>query len=199
MRFSKPEELKKRNLIVKLDGTAYAKDQDGKEILDKDGKPTIRGYYAEVQLDQSLYKPDKVRSGEVQVDANPYLASHEQSHPNGGTFVQHKEFYQKSQVDAMLAATKKTVEIDGKTVFGIQADITPVKGTDGKTTMIINTSQEMGPSKNPYFGKNVLDKQAAVTTAAKEARDAQRAAQKEAPEAQAEATAEVEAETPEVG
>ena len=199
MRFKKQEELKQRNLIVQEAGTAYAKD--------KNGKPTdeVKGHYAIVSLDQSLYKPDKIKSGEATVDTNPYLASKTVDHPNGGQFVDHKVFYQKSQWDKMVeAAGKKNVEIDGKTVLGIQADITPVKSSEkdanGKTptVMIVNTAQPMGPSKNPYFGKTILDKQNAVTKAAKEVRAAQ-AETKTAPEVQAEAQTEAEAETPEVG
>lgn len=198
MRFKEAEELKARNLIVQEAGTAYVKDEQGNPT-DK-----VKGHYAIVSLDQSLYKPDKIKSGEVKVDSNPFLASRVVNHPNGGQFVDHKVFYQASQWDKMVeAAGKKVTEIDGKTVLGIQADITPVKSAEkdanGKnpTVMIVNTSEPMGPSKNMYFGKTVLDKQAAVTKAAKEVKAAQNA--KAAPEVEAEAQVENEAETPEIG
>lgn len=157
-----------------------------KGVVVKNGKET--GRFLDVQVDQSLYSPDKVKSGEIKVDTNPHLASQQVEHPNGGTYVSHRAFYATSQVEAMMAAAgdKKTKQLDnGDTAFGIQADV--MKNAKGQ--LLVATDKPMAATKNPRFGKNILEKQATVTAAAKEARAAEIEAAKNAPEAAKEAHA----------
>jgi hypothetical protein len=168
-----------------------------KGVVMKDGKET--GRFLDVQVDQSLKNADKVKSGEAQADSNPHLASYEAKGKQGNTFVSHRVFYSEKQMEAIKAAAGKKVATleNGDAVYGIKADV--MKNSKGQ--LLINTEHDMTPSKNPYFGKNVLDKQNAVTGAAKEYRTAQRAAEAEAktPEVEAEAQAkEAENDAPDV-
>lgn len=158
----------------------------------KEGKEV--GRFLDVQVDQSLKNADKVKSGEAKADSNPHLASYEAKGKNGNTFVSHRIFYSESQFNAMKdAAGKKAATLEnGDSVYGIQADLTK----NAKGQLVVNTEHDMKPTHNPHFGKNVLDKQASVTKAAKDVRAAERAAQAET--AAPEATAKVEAEGPEM-
>ena len=158
---------------------------------DKDG--AIKGRYLDVQVDQSLKNADKVKDGKSPADSNPHLASYSKDHPNGGTYVDHRIYYSESQYQKMVeAAGKKAATLEnGDTVLGITADVR--KNAQGQ--LIVATDKDMTATKNPHFGKTVLNKQASVTAAAKEHRTAVREAQAEA-QAQAEAEAQNEAETP---
>ena len=173
------------NLIVHAPAKSVVPDKD------KDG--AIKGRYLDVQVDQSLKNADKVKDGKSPADSNPHLASYSKDHPNGGTYVDHRIYYSESQYQKMVeAAGKKAATLEnGDTVLGITADVR--KNAQGQ--LIVATDKDMTATKNPHFGKTVLDKQAAVTAAAKEHRTAVREAQAEAP-AQAQAEAQNEAETP---
>ena len=63
---------------------------------------------------------------------------------------------------------------------------------------MIDTTKPMSRTRNPYFGRNTLEKQEAVTKAAKEARVASREAAKAAPEKENVAEVENQVEEPEV-
>lgn len=167
------------NLIVHAPAKSVVPDKD------KDG--AIKGRYLDVQVDQSLKNADKVKDGKSPADSNPHLASYSKDHPNGGTYVDHRIYYSESQYQKMVeAAGKKAATLEnGDTVLGITADVR--KNAQGQ--LIVATDKDMTATKNPHFGKTVLDKQASVTAAAKEHRTAVR-------EAQAEAQAQNEAETP---
>lgn len=171
------------NLIVHAPAKSVVPDKD------KDG--AIKGRYLDVQVDQSLKNADKVKDGKSPADSNPHLASYSKDHPNGGTYVDHRIYYSESQYQKMVeAAGKKAATLEnGDTVLGITADVR--KNAQGQ--LIVATDKDMTATKNPHFGKTVLDKQASVTAAAKEHRTAVREAQAEA---QAEAEAQNEAETP---
>lgn len=162
-------------------------------VRDKDHDGAIKGRYLDVQIDQSLKNADKVKDGQSKADTNPHLASYDKDHPNGGTYVDHRIYYSESQYQKMVdAAGKKAASLEnGDTVLGISADVR--KNAQGH--LIVATDKPMAPSKNPHFGKTVLDKQAAVTTAAKEHRAKVRESEAEA-EAQVQAEAQNEAETP---
>lgn len=175
------------NLIVHAPAKSVVPDKD------KDG--AIKGRYLDVQVDQSLKNADKVKDGKSPADSNPHLASYSKDHPNGGTYVDHRIYYSESQYQKMVeAAGKKAATLEnGDTVLGITADVR--KNAQGQ--LIVATDKDMTATKNPHFGKTVLDKQAAVTAAAKEHRTAVREAQAEAQaQAQAQAEAQNEAETP---
>lgn len=156
-----------------------------KSVKEKDGK--IIGRYLDVQVDQSLKNHDKILSGESKADPNPHLASYTVKHPDGGTYTAHTTFYSQSQIEAMeKAAGSKVVTLDnGDRVFGIEADVKP----NIKKELIVATNKPMGPTKNRQFGEDILEKQAKVTSVAKEARDAAYAgrAAREAQEVEAEA------------
>lgn len=173
------------NLIVHAPAKSVVPDKD------KDG--AIKGRYLDVQVDQSLKNADKVKDGTSSADSNPHLASYSKDHPNGGTYVDHRIYYSESQYQKMVeAAGKKAATLEnGDTVLGITADVR--KNAQGQ--LIVATDKDMTATKNPHFGKTVLDKQASVTAAAKEHRTAVREAQAEA-QAQAQAEAQNETETP---
>lgn len=159
----------------------------------KDGK--TNGKYLDVQVDQSLKNPDKVLTGEAQADTNPHLTSRKVQHPSGGEYVSHRVFYKQSQLEAIANAAGKnyTHEINGEkpgTVYGVCASL--LKNAKGE--LLIDTSKEMTHTKNPKFIKTILERQAAVTTAAREFRDAQIQSEGSDVEAQAETTKD----TPEV-
>lgn len=176
--------FKGNNLIVHAPANAVLHE-------DKNDKNSpIKGRFLDVQVDQSLFPADKVATGEKSADTNPHLSSVQKDHPNGGIYVSHRTYYSEAQFQAITdAAGKKAATLEnGDTVYGITADVMK----NAKGDLIINTKQPMSPTNNPFFGKNVLDKQAAVTDAAKAFKETERAAAKEAPEA--EATVEAEAE-----
>lgn len=168
------------NLIAKIGAAVHDKETG-----------EIKGHFVEVQVDQSLKKPDKILDGTSMADSNPYLSSVEQQHPNGGTYVSHMKYYSESQIDAMRAgAGKKSFTApDAKgqehEVLGIKANV--MKASDG--ALIVNTKAPIEPTSNPHFGRTVFEKQAAVTKAAKQARAARIEANKAA---QTEKAAEVE-------
>ena len=173
------------NLIVFAPINCFGKSKDGKTI----------GKYLDVQVDQSMKNPDKVLTGEVQADTNPHLTSHKAYHPIGGEYVSHRVFYKQSQLEAIVNAAGKnyTRKIKAKksgTVYGVRASL--LKNAKGE--LLIDTSKEMTHSDNPKFTKSILERQAAVTTAAREFRDAQIQSEGSDVEAQAETTKD----TPEV-
>lgn len=155
---------------------------------DKTKKDVIKGRFLDVQVDQSLMNPDKVREGKgpeagketksgamtIAPQTNPHLVSNEVDHPNGGTYVNHRTYYTEEQYQSMAkAAGKKSFKTDkGDQVLGIQANLTK----NAKNELIVNTAKPMSATRNPYFGKNVLKNQDAVTKAAREFRDVQREA-----------------------
>jgi hypothetical protein len=161
------------NLLIEMNPSRVQKDNNG----------AIVARYLTVQVDQSLRNPDKVRDGSSpvapgQVDSNPYLASATKTGKNGSEYVEHAVNYKESQYQKMLeaAGNKKTVvsktKADG-TAFDVE-----VLGVKGIVTFnsaklgILNTAAPMEASTNPRFGKTILSKQAAVTAAAKEVREA---------------------------
>ena len=163
--------------------------------------------FLEIQVDQSLRNAEKVASGESKADTNPYLVSYKKDHPNGGEYVSHRDKYWENQFQAIEAAAKdpdpkdpkhpndKIVTLDnGDTLYGIQASLTK----NARGNLMIDTTKPMRRTRNPYFGRNVLEKQEAVTKAAKEARAASREAVKSAPEPEVTAEAEAQAEEPQV-
>ena len=153
---------------------------------------TKTGKMIEIQKDQSLMNPDRVITGAQQkaamskqnskgeaqnvADTNPYLVSKERTIENEKgelTYVDHKLNYATSQIDKIVeAAGDKNFELekDGRmfTVYGIKADLRITK--DGKG-FAVDTSKEMSPSDNKHFGIEMLEKQEAVTQAAKIFRD----------------------------
>lgn len=163
--------------------------------------------FLEIQVDQSLRNVEKVVSGESKADTNPYLVSYKKDHPNGGEYVSHRDKYWENQFQAIEAAAKdpdpkdpkhpndKIVTLDnGDTLYGIQASLTK----NARGNLMIDTTKPMSRTRNPYFGRNILEKQEAVTKAAKEARAASREAVKSAPEPEVTAEAEAQAEEPQV-
>lgn len=173
------------NLIVFAPTNGSGKSKDGK----------TNGKYLDVQVDQSLKNPNKVLIGEAQADTNPHLASRKVQHPSGGEYVSHRVFYKQSQLEAIANAAGQnyTREITGEkpgTVYGVRASL--LKNAKGE--LLIDTSKEMTHTKNPKFTETVLERQAAVTTAAREFRDAQIQSEGSDVEAQAETTKD----TPEV-
>ena len=152
-------------------------------VSGKDGNEDA--IYLEIQVDQSLRNPDKVAKGDVKkgegivpIQTNPYLVSYDKPHPDGGTYVAHRDRYWPNQLEKIeKAATasdpklSKIVKCDnGDVLYGIRANL--MQNTRGN--LVIDTSKEIKISDNPHFGKNILDKQAAVTKAAKAYRDATR-------------------------
>lgn len=171
--------MTQQSLIVHMppNGIVYAKD--------KEGNPTkgIKGRYLDIQLDQSLRKPEKIAQGQVKgIQKDPHLtnANAHFKAKDGKTkyFTSHREFYSTEQIDKMQkAAGKKIVTGKDKSVtMGITANIM----SKAPGHFIINTSKEMGPTKNPYFGKNIMEKQDAVTKAMQDYSNKQYEAQKAA-------------------
>jgi hypothetical protein len=185
------------SLIVKLPAKGVIPATDGKK----------GAFFLEIQVDQSLRNPDKVASGESKADTNPYLVSYDKEHPNGGKYVSHRDKYWENQFKAIEAAAKdpdpkdpkhpndKIVTLDnGDKIYGIQASLTK----NARGNLMIDTTKPMSRTRNPYFGRNTLEKQEAVTKAAKDARAASREAAKAAPEKENVAEAENQVEEPEV-
>ena len=172
--------------------------QNASLILQIQGK-NEKGAYVVAQIDQSLKNPAKVAEGNSLADSNPFLNSREVEHPEGGTYVDHGKFYQQSQIDKMLEVAKETVDKDGKPVYGIEANLGINNGE-----VFINTSKDMGPTKNPRFGKNTMEAQENVRAAAKEFSAKQREDRTKDLTADAEAkvpemeTPEISTDTPEV-
>lgn len=183
----------------------------GHEYTDKESGE-VKAVYLDVQVDQSLKSPDKILEGKAQADTNPHLVSNKTVSKNakGEDFewVDHRARYAASQFDKIVAAAGKktatietTKEIDGETktivtdVYGIQGDLmTSTNNKTGRKELLINTAKPMSATKNPRFGKSVLERQEAVIDAARSYRDAQKAAQAEAGvEVETQAQAEAEA------
>lgn len=182
------------SLIVKLPAKGTVPAADGKQ----------GARFLEIQVDQSLRNADKVASGESKADTNPYLVSYNKEHPDGGKYVSHRDKYWENQFEAIEAAAKdpepkdpkhpndKIVTLDnGDKIYGIQASLTK----NARGNLMIDTTKPMSRTRNPYFGRNTLEKQEAVTQAAKSERAVAREAAKSAPEK--EATAENQMEEPE--
>lgn len=137
----------------------------------KNGKTA--GYYADAQIDQTLKKAENVRSGKTDAQTDPHLASYRRQYKgkDGKTrwSTKHDIFYSKSQVDAMKKAASdvkegtkpKIQEYKQGTVLGIKGDLIPTNHG-----LVINTSKPMAPTSNYTFGKNILERQDAVTKAA---------------------------------
>lgn len=163
MKFANINDLQNRSLIVEVKAPVYKKDEYGEKTNE------VKGCYLSVQIDQSLFPPDKVRTGEKKVDSNPYLASSERRHPQGGTYVSHDAYYSKSQYDAIVAAAgnNRYKTPDNKFILGIKANIVPVMSNDNKKILIINTKLPMGPTANRFFNGDTLEKAKLVNQAAK--------------------------------
>lgn len=147
--------------------------KNGEYHQDKDPKKPVIGYFADVQVDQTLKNVQHVRDGKSEAQTDPHLVSSRVQYKdkNGDKkfTTNHRLFYSKSQVDKMMAAASdvkkgtkpKIQEYDGATVLGIKGDLTPTnKG------LVVNTSKPMSPTGNYTFGKNILERQNAVTKAA---------------------------------
>lgn len=175
------------NLIVHAPVKSVVRKEDG----------SIKGRFLDVQVDQSLKNADKIREGKSEADSNPHLASFNTEHPKGGTYVDHRIYYTESQFQKMAeAAGKKSASLEnGDTVLGIMADIR--KNANGQ--LIVATDKDMTATKNPRFGKTVLERQATVTAAAKDVRSQRLAAKEAEAQAQAEAQTAAEAEAPQAG
>lgn len=167
--------------------------QDVSIIFEIAGK-NEKGAYVIAQIDQSLKNPDKVREGKSIADTNPHLNSREVEHPNGGTYVDHGKFYQQSQIDKMLAGAKEAKTADGKSFYGALVNL----GINKDKEIYINTAKDIGPTKNPQFGANTLEKQEAVRAAARDYAAQKRAEKTKDVQAQAEAV-EPTVEAPEAG
>ena len=147
--------------------------KNGEYHQDKDPNKPIVGYFADVQVDQTLKNADKVRNGKSEAQTDPHLVSSRVQYKDKQGKKQfttnHRLFYSKSQVDKMREAAKsvdkghkpKIQNYEGAEVLGIKADLTPTnKG------LVVNTSKPMSPTSNYTFGKNILERQNAVTKAA---------------------------------
>ena len=117
-----------------------------------------------VQLDQSLLNPDKVLAGDKVADSNPYLTTMRLK--NG--FVTHALRYTKEQFERIRKAAGDSVrEVDGKGCFyGINASLIVTKNG-----FVIDTDKSITKTENRWFGMKTLDKQRAVTEAAKKHRE----------------------------
>lgn len=182
MRFKSRDELQNRSLIVEIKS---AKVEDG----------VTKGYFCDARLDESRINVDKIKTGEKTAQTNPHLSSTKREGVNPQTnekyeYVSHDTYYQASQVDKMIeaAGNKNVTTKDGKHIIGITANLTPVASKN--QTLIVKTNEPMGPTKNPYFGKNALERSNNVKAAAKE----YAAAHKDAAKA---VEAEMEAQAPE--
>lgn len=182
MRFRGKGSLNEVSLIVVV--------PEGSEVV-RGGKAT--GKMIETQVDQSLMNPEKVKTGEQQktgmkkyvktgeaqnvADTNPYLNSKNTKVEKGVDgkpyeYVDHKTYYTMDQIDAITkAAGDKAFKMEkgGRTfdVYGVKADL--LFNSNNET--VINTKKPMAPTANKQFGKDVFEKQEAVTKAAKEYRD----------------------------
>ena len=137
--------------------------------VQKDNEGNIVSRYLDVQLDQSMRNPDKVKSGEVQVDSNPHLVSNKVAGKDGNEYVSHTMRYSESQYQKMVegAGKKNTTLENGNQVLGITGSVQ----YNANKEFFVNTKKPIEPNKgNIHFGKNVMDKQAAVTAAATEVR-----------------------------
>lgn len=109
----------------------------------------------DVQIDQSLFNPDKIASGAKSADPNPHLG------------LSSPQYYSPDQVVKMREAAGDKVfkaEIDGKMyeILGIKADL--IRASNGKG-FVVNTAAPMGPTANRQFGENTLIAQTKVTEA----------------------------------
>lgn len=189
--------MTQRNLIVDV----YKKNK----VVDKEGQ--TKGYYIDAQIDQSMKNPDKVRQGEAgkqAPDANPHLVSNKkESKFDKGEYVDHRFYVTEGQLNQMYEAAggakgKTFKENEGteneRLIMGIQADLIMNKDKE----VVINTKKPMGPSKNPHFGRPVLEKQEAVTAAKKEYNASVKEQRAKEAEAEAQQEVEVENDGPEV-
>ena len=163
---------KQRNLIVSV-----------QMMKGKDSKPDYG--MLDVQADQR----DPVTKGLK--DGNPHAASNEFKTPDGQTRVAHGRAYTGEQVKKIMEASQ-FIEVDGKMVGTVKADLMFVKGKDGKPgrDLIINTTKPIGPS-DFKVGPKTLQNQAKATKDIRAKNQAERAAAKEV-QAEAEAEAELE-------
>lgn len=178
--------LQAQSLIVSLP-------KNGEYIAKKGpNKGKLAGYFADVQLDQTLKNPDHVKDGKTAAQTDPHLVSSRVKYEKGGKTqysTNHRIFYSKSQVDKMREAANAVKKgAKGKVqqygdpekdpkhaveVLGIKADLIPTnKG------LVVNTSKPMEPTGNYTFGKNILERQNAVTKAAQAHENAVYEAQK---------------------
>lgn len=174
-------------------------------VIKKDGKAVA--YYLDAELDQSLKNPGKVsevadgKNKGAQTD--PHLVANRVKDHDGHYWTTHRSWYSAKQADAIMkAAGNKVVDEPGKgKAYGVKANIF----ANAKKQLVINTSKDMGPSDNKFFGKNTLAKQEAVTKAARElqnseyeAKHQEAQAENKAPKAAKEASAPIpEAKAPE--
>lgn len=163
------------NMIVHVPDNGIIKGEDGKPVA----------YYLDAEVDQSLKKPDKVAENGAQTD--PHLVATRSQDKQGHYWTSHRSWYSAKQAESIMkAAGNKVVDEPGVgKAYGVKADVF----ANVKKQLVINTSKEMGPSDNRFFGKTTLENQAKVTKAAQELQNSQyeakRAEQagKDAPEA----------------
>lgn len=147
----------------------------GVSLIVEEVNKNDKGSILNVQIDQSLKNVDKLRSGEKKADSNPYIYTGTSTYQNSKgkevEAVQHTQFYSKSQVDKIME-NAKVAENNGKTFYGIKADLIVAKGENSLGKLVINTQNDIEPTQNKYFGKDTLAKQHEVTKVAKEVREA---------------------------
>lgn len=156
-----------RSLIVTIP-------DNGKKMSKKDPNKVV-GYFVDVELDQTLKNKDKVKEGKSTAQTDPHLVSTPVQYKgkDGKTkyATNHRTFYTADQVDKMRKAAKAVeknhkpkVQMYGKDeVLGIKASITSTNHG-----YIINTAKPMAATDNYTFGKNIKERQNAVTGAAKD-------------------------------
>lgn len=147
------------NMIVHVPDNGIIKGEDGKPVA----------YYLDAEVDQSLKKPDKVAENGAQTD--PHLVATRSQDKQGHYWTSHRSWYSAKQADAIMkAAGNKVVDEPGVgKAYGVKADVF----ANVKKQLVINTSKEMGPSDNRFFGKTTLENQAKVTKAAQELQNSQ--------------------------
>ena len=155
-----------RSLIVTI--------PDNGVVMDKKDPHRVLGHFVDVQLDQTMKHAESVRTGKSEAQTDPHLVGQytkfkgKDGKQHG--FTNHRIFYSESQIDKMREAASnvpknhkpKIQKYPHSYVLGIKASLTPT----GKG-VIVNTSKPMAPTANPTFGKNIIERQDAVTQAAK--------------------------------
>lgn len=147
------------NMIVHVPDNGIIKGEDGKPVA----------YYLDAEVDQSLKKPDKVAENGAQTD--PHLVATRSQDKQGHYWTSHRSWYSAKQAESIMkAAGNKVVDEPGVgKAYGVKADVF----ANVKKQLVINTSKEMGPSDNRFFGKTTLENQAKVTKAAQELQNSQ--------------------------
>ena len=191
--------MKQRNLIFSHN--------ENQIVRDKDDPNVIKGYFLDVQLDQSGMTQKDAKAGKA--DSNPHLTS-ETYEKDGDSRVGHSTFFSKGQYDAIMAQGQSFTDDKGNTHMAAKANLAIKKDEKtGKSSVIVLTPKEVkegmtpeeaakveayneknpfGPSDTKNFGPKTIEKQDTIKALAKAAKAAA-APQRTAPEAQAEAQA----------